>query len=89
LGRRSFSPSPHVSSAPALGCHAAGRGHGPTREQDSKTLGTVIVKQRAEAAAGQHADRAAETGIGKGRQPLRDVTQPLSDHKLWRIGSDT
>ncbi|MDP3701492.1 MAG: TonB-dependent siderophore receptor [Hylemonella sp.] len=44
----------------------------------SKTLGTVIVKEQAEAPEGKDAYRATESGIGKGRQQLRDIPQSLT-----------
>lgn len=49
-----------------------------TGQQDSRTLGTVIVKERAEEAEGKDAYRATETGIGKGRQQLRDIPQSVT-----------
>ncbi|MDZ4074769.1 MAG: TonB-dependent siderophore receptor [Hylemonella sp.] len=50
-----------------------------TAETDgSKTLGTVIVKEQAEAPEGKDAYRATETGIGKGRQQLRDIPQSVT-----------
>jgi catecholate siderophore receptor len=39
------------------------------------TLKTVTVRERAEAAEGKDTLRATETGIGKGRQQLRDIPQ--------------
>ncbi len=44
----------------------------------SKTLGTVIVKEQAEAPEGKDAYRSTETGIGKGRQQLRDIPQSVT-----------
>lgn len=49
-----------------------------TGDQDSRTLGTVLVKERAEEAEGKDAYRAAETGLGKGRQQLRDIPQSVT-----------
>ena len=49
-----------------------------TGEPDSKTLGTVVVKEKAEAPEGKDAYRASETGIGKGRQQLRDIPQSVT-----------
>jgi len=50
-----------------------------TAETDSnKTLDTVIVKEQAEAPEGRDAYRATETGIGKGRQQLRDIPQSVT-----------
>jgi len=49
-----------------------------TGEADGKTLGTVVVKEKAEATEGKDAYRASETGIGKGRQQLRDIPQSIT-----------
>lgn len=50
-----------------------------TAEPDgSRTLGTVVVKEQAEAPEGRDAYRATETGIGKGRQQLRDIPQSVT-----------
>ena len=49
-----------------------------TGDPDSKTLGTVIVKEKADVAEGKDAYRAAETGMGKGRQQLRDIPQSIT-----------
>jgi catecholate siderophore receptor len=42
------------------------------------TLSTVEVRERAEAPEGKDAVRAVETGIGKGRQQLRDIPQSVT-----------
>lgn len=42
------------------------------------TLSTVEVRERAEALEGKDAVRAVETGIGKGRQQLRDIPQSVT-----------
>ena len=44
----------------------------------SDTLPTVTVRERAEAPEGKDALRATETGIGKGRQQLRDIPQSVT-----------
>lgn len=49
-----------------------------TEPDGSKTLGTVIVKEQAEAPEGKDAYRATDTGIGKGRQQLRDIPQSVT-----------
>jgi catecholate siderophore receptor len=46
--------------------------------EGSKTLGTVIVREQAETPEGKDAYRATETGIGKGRQKLRDIPQSVT-----------
>lgn len=43
-----------------------------------KTLSTVTVKERAEAAEGKDSIRATETTIGKGKQLLRDIPQSIT-----------
>lgn len=43
-----------------------------------RTLETVIVKEKAEVPEGKDAYRAIETGIGKGRQQLRDIPQSVT-----------
>jgi catecholate siderophore receptor len=45
---------------------------------DGKTLQTVTVRERAEAAEGKEALRATQTGIGKGTQQLRDIPQSVT-----------
>lgn len=49
-----------------------------TESDGSKTLGTVIVKEQAEAPEGKDAYRATETTIGKGKQLLRDIPQSVT-----------
>ncbi|WP_332738432.1 TonB-dependent receptor [Hydrogenophaga sp.] len=44
----------------------------------SNTLPTVTVREQAEAPEGKDALRATETGIGKGRQQLRDIPQSVT-----------
>ncbi|MDP1688180.1 TonB-dependent siderophore receptor, partial [Hydrogenophaga sp.] len=44
----------------------------------SDTLPTVTVREQAEAPEGKDALRATETGIGKGRQQLRDIPQSVT-----------
>jgi catecholate siderophore receptor len=44
----------------------------------ARTLGTVIVSEQAEAPEGKDAYHATDTGIGKGRQRLRDIPQSLT-----------
>ena len=43
-----------------------------------KTLGTVIVKEKAEGTNSKATLRATETGIGKGTQALRDIPQSVT-----------
>jgi catecholate siderophore receptor len=50
----------------------------PVETDGGKTLGTVVVKEKAEAPEGKDAYRASETGIGKGRQQLRDIPQSVT-----------
>ena len=42
------------------------------------TLKTVVVREQAEAAEGKDAVQATDTGIGKGRQKLRDIPQSIT-----------
>ncbi len=49
-----------------------------TSADSGKTLSTVTVKERAEAAEGKDSIRATETTIGKGRQQLRDIPQSVT-----------
>lgn len=50
-----------------------------TAEADgSRTLSTVVVKEQAEAPEGRDAYRATETGIGRGKQKLRDIPQSIT-----------
>ncbi|MGE0348597.1 TonB-dependent receptor [Hydrogenophaga sp.] len=44
----------------------------------SNTLATVEVREQAEAPEGKDSVRAVETGIGKGRQQLRDIPQSVT-----------
>ncbi|WP_042423603.1 TonB-dependent receptor [Comamonas granuli] len=43
-----------------------------------KSLGTITVKEQAEAPEGKDSVRATETTIGKGRQQLRDIPQSVT-----------
>ena len=45
---------------------------------ESKTLPTVVVEEKAEAAEGKDALRATQTRIGKGNQQLRDIPQSIT-----------
>lgn len=58
-----------LSAAPAL-----------AQQAPEKTLGTVTVKDKAEAdiAEGKNSVRATETRIGKGKQALRDIPQSVT-----------
>ena len=43
-----------------------------------KTLAPVVVKEKALAPEGKDSVRATETGIGKGKQALRDIPQSIT-----------
>ena len=47
-------------------------------EPEGKTLGTVTIKEAAEAPQGRDAVRATQTTIGKGNQALRDIPQSVT-----------
>ena len=47
-------------------------------EPEDKTLGTVTIKEAAEAPQGRDAVRATHTTIGKGNQELRDIPQSIT-----------
>ena len=49
-----------------------------TAPTSDKALGTVVVKERAEAPEGKDSVRATETTIGKGKQQLRDIPQSVT-----------
>jgi catecholate siderophore receptor len=46
--------------------------------QTEKTIGTVTVREKAEALEGKDSLRATETSIGKGKQQLRDIPQSVT-----------
>ncbi len=50
----------------------------PAPADETKTLKPVIVKERAEAEQGKDSLRATTTGIGKGKQKLRDIPQSVT-----------
>lgn len=46
--------------------------------EGTRSLNTIVVREQAEAPEGKDAYRATETGIGKGRQQLRDIPQSVT-----------
>ncbi len=49
-----------------------------TSPENAKTLGTVVVKDRAETETGKDSLRVTKTTIGKGNQELRDIPQSVT-----------
>ncbi len=78
---RAPSSTPSTASAAMLPLGAmllAGSLSAMAQTTPSNTLPTVTVREQAEAPEGKDALRATETGIGKGRQQLRDIPQSVT-----------
>lgn len=73
LGHTALLPLGALLLAGSLGAHAQG-----TESESGRSLGTVVVREQAEAPEGKDAYRATDTGIGKGRQQLRDIPQSVT-----------
>ncbi|WP_332747222.1 TonB-dependent receptor [Hydrogenophaga sp.] len=77
----SASSTPSTASAAMLPLGAmllAGSLSAMAQTTPSNTLPTVTVREQAEAPEGKDVLRATETGIGKGRQQLRDIPQSVT-----------
>lgn len=80
-----FSPARSRASTPAsllpLGALLLASSAGCWAQSEAgevRSLGTVVVKEKAEAPEGKEALRATTTTIGKGNQALRDIPQSLT-----------